>query len=337
MDGRGVADSGTIDDHKDAISALENSAAAAAATSVAAAETTVGAHAHVHAEEHTHSHDEAGTSDSDCSACHQEEKAQEAGAVGSSCAETTGQGHSHGHNEHAHDGQESDPDCAACNNEEEHGHGHDHSHSHGHKEVGDGTTTAAKRFGIENFVYRQRRPFHPERLGTVLKSMPSSSNLALSGITAAGANADGNAAGGGAAAVGGGDAGLKTALGKVVRSKGFMWLAFSDKAAMYWSHAGASFEVLCLGRWWDSLDRDMWPPGQAAAVMEDFEGEYGDRRQELVFIGIGMNEEPIRGAIVKALDECLLTDQEMEVYEGARESTEKLPEAFPSPLRIRFT
>lgn len=45
----------------------------------------------------------------------------------------------------------------------------DHSHSHGHNEVGDGTTTAAKRFGIDNFVYRQRRPFHPERLGIVLK------------------------------------------------------------------------------------------------------------------------------------------------------------------------
>lgn len=45
----------------------------------------------------------------------------------------------------------------------------DHSHSHDHKEVGDGTTTAAKRFGIDNFVYRQRRPFHPERLGVVLK------------------------------------------------------------------------------------------------------------------------------------------------------------------------
>ncbi|CAM9321292.1 unnamed protein product, partial [Ectocarpus sp. 8 AP-2014] len=35
--------------------------------------------------------------------------------------------------------------------------------------------------------------------------------------------------------------------------------------------AGASFEVLCLGRWWDSLERELWPPGSAEAVMEDFE------------------------------------------------------------------
>ena len=49
-----------------------------------------------------------------------------------------------------------------------------------------------------------------------------------------------------------------------------------------------------------------------------WQGEYGDRRQELVFIGIGMNEAATRGAIVKALDGCLLTDAEMEVYEKAR-------------------
>lgn len=44
-----------------------------------------------------------------------------------------------------------------------------HSHSHEHGEIGEGTTTAAKRFGIDNFVYRQRKPFHPERLERVLK------------------------------------------------------------------------------------------------------------------------------------------------------------------------
>ncbi len=48
------------------------------------------------------------------------------------------------------------------------------------------------------------------------------------------------------------------------------------------------------------------------------QGAYGDRRQELVFIGIGMNDEATRGPIVKALDSCLLTDQEMKVYEETR-------------------
>ncbi|CAM9197284.1 unnamed protein product [Pylaiella littoralis] len=331
MDGRGVADSGTIDDHKDALSALENSAAAATATATAtsvvaeepASPASGNGHTHAHAEE-THAQHSHDAPDPDCSVCQEEEEAK----LGS-------HGHSHGHSEHKHEGEEYDPDCAACNEE---GHGHDHSHSHSHNEVGEGTTTAAKRFGIDNFVYRQRRPFHPQRLEGVLKNMPSSANLALSGVAAGAVTG----AAEGAAAAAGGSGGnendaLRRALGKLVRSKGFMWLAFSDKAAMYWSHAGASFEVLCLGRWWDSLDREMWPPGQESAVMEDFEGAYGDRRQELVFIGLGMSEEATRGPIVKALDECLLTDEEMKMYEEARESTEKLPEVFPSPLRIRFT
>lgn len=41
--------------------------------------------------------------------------------------------------------------------------------------------------------------------------------------------------------------------------------------------AGASFEVLCLGRWWDSLDRSQWPPGQEAAITEDFQVTFATR------------------------------------------------------------
>ncbi|CBN79903.1 conserved unknown protein [Ectocarpus siliculosus] len=332
MDGQGVADSGTIDDHKDSMTALENNAEAAAAAAAAEASAVDVGHSHAHAEEHTHSEDNDTIPESGCGSCHSEEEAKDEDdgvEVASSCG-----GHSHEHKEHEHEGEKGhDSDCSSECSEE--GHGHDHSHSHGHKAIGDGTTTAAKRFGIDNFVYRQRRPFNPERLAELLKSMPSSSNLALKGV-ASGADDSAKAADGASSSTSDSEA-LRMALRKVVRSKGFMWLAFSDKAAMYWSHAGASFEVLCLGRWWDSLERELWPPGSAEAVMEDFEGKYGDRRQELVFIGMGMCEESTRGPIVKALDGCLLTDEEMEVYESVRETADELPEAFPSPLRVRFT
>eukprot|EP00904_Undaria_pinnatifida_P014190 jgi/Undpi1/9901/HiC_scaffold_28.g12355.m1 len=326
MNGQGVADSGTIDDHKDVISALESASATAAATPPAT-EVASDTHAHEHEHTHAHGHEEP---DSNGGICQEVAEAKAGTAGGDHSSSSHSHSHSHAHSDdHAHDGgQEYDPDCAKCNEE---GHGHDHSHSHGHNDVGDGTTTAAKRFGIDNFVYRQRRPFHPERLQNVLKLMPTSANLALSEV----ADAKGVAAGGGGGE--GGEEAVRAALGKLVRSKGFMWLAFSDKAAMYWSHAGASFEVLCLGRWWDSLERAQWPPEQEAAITEDFEGAYGDRRQELVFIGLGMNEEATRGSISGALDACLLTDEEMRVYDEMRESTEKLPEAFPSSLRIRFT
>ena len=53
-----------------------------------------------------------------------------------------------------------------------------------------------------------------------------------------------------------------------------MMMMFS--CSVFRSHAaGASFEVLCLGRWWDSLDRAQWPPGQQEAIMEDFEVQRG--------------------------------------------------------------
>lgn len=48
-------------------------------------------------------------------------------------------------------------------------------------------------------------------------------------------------------------------------------------------------------------------------------GSYGDRRQELVFIGLGMNDEATRGSITSALGACLLTDDEMRLYDQIRE------------------
>ena len=72
------------------------------------------------------------------------------------------------------------------------------------------------------------------------QNMPSSANLALKEVTV-GSAGDAINVKDRAAESGSNDNDtdvLKTALGKIVRSKGFMWLAFSDKAAMYWSHAG---------------------------------------------------------------------------------------------------
>ena len=40
-----------------------------------------------------------------------------------------------------------------------------------------------------------------------------------------------------------------------------------------------------MGRWWADLEREKWPEGAEEEIMRDFEGNHGDRRQELVFIG----------------------------------------------------
>ncbi|RMZ52016.1 hypothetical protein APUTEX25_001210, partial [Auxenochlorella protothecoides] len=181
--------------------------------------------------------------------------------------------------------------------------GHDHGRKHGHKHDRQ-TTTAAKRFGITSFVYARRLPFHPQRQAwpgrdcwlkdLVLKWMPVSHNKTLE----QGQEPEL------------GDSPIKT----VLRSKGFMWVANSHTTAFYWSHAGQYFEIRDEGEWWSAVADDMWPEArpQRDVILADFdaEGEWGDRRQEIVFIGASMDE----AAITAQLDSALLTEEEMSDY-----------------------
>jgi hypothetical protein len=106
------------------------------------------------------------------------------------------------------------------------------------------------------------------------------------------------------------------ALKNVVRSKGFCWVADSPTSSLYWSHTGRHFELGDAGRWWADTPSHLLQraqdadPAGLAHVLEDWSGEWGDRRQEIVFIGAGMDEEGIR----MALDSCLLSDREMSVF-----------------------
>jgi G3E family GTPase len=124
-------------------------------------------------------------------------------------------------------------------------------------------------YGISHFVYRARRPFHPFRLAKCL-------------------------------------AGDWRGL---LRSKGFMWMANLPDIAFVWSLAGGLSRLEGAGYWWAATSRDEWPddPELINDAKENWIEPWGDRRQEVVFIGMGIEQE----RLISALDDCLLNDEEL--------------------------
>lgn len=142
-------------------------------------------------------------------------------------------------------------------------------------------------YGIASFVYRARRPFHPERLSAALDL----------------------------------DEGV---LAGVLRSKGMIWIASRHDYAYRWSQAGVSMELSPSGVWWAAVPSEEWPIDDffEKEVQPNFREPHGDRRQELVFIGIDMDELAIR----EKLDQCLLDGEEFSL--GVDQWT-KFSDPFP--------
>ena len=236
-----------------------------------------------------------------------------------------GHGHGHGHAETSHGHGHDDAAGKQHEHGHEHGHGHGHEHGHGHgDECGPGCgeeggvvhshddaakAKAArhdKRFGITSFVYQRRRPFHPHRLMAVIRQLPvRQESLALADALKAEEASEAAAAADGRSA----DVSPMLAL---IRSKGFIWLSNSHPQMFTWALAGKHFELKQYAAWWQCVPEEEWPtePKEVEVIKRDFDGEFGDHRQELVFIGVRMDKQ----AIIKAFDECLLSDSEMDSY-----------------------
>ena len=124
-------------------------------------------------------------------------------------------------------------------------------------------TPETEEYGISSFVYRARQPFHPDRIHAIL-------------------NGD---------------------LPGVIRAKGHFWLATRPNWVAEFSLAGAVSSVSPLGGWWASVPRDRWPthPDALAEVAAKWQEPWGDRRQEIVFIGHAMDETAIRARLDAAL------------------------------------
>ena len=102
-------------------------------------------------------------------------------------------------------------------------------------------------------------------------------------------------------------------MARVMRSKGHLWIATRPMQRGSWNQAGAVLRIDPEDPWYAALPPDAWPHGEKQdiwALMATHD-EHGDRRQELVFIGLDM-DEAFRTLLSNALDECLVTDEEWE-------------------------
>ncbi|MBV4532124.1 zinc metallochaperone GTPase ZigA [Pseudomonas sp. SWRI107] len=97
--------------------------------------------------------------------------------------------------------------------------------------------------------------------------------------------------------------------GRLLRSKGFFWLASKYEEAGSWSQAGGMMRHGMAGRWWRFVPREHWPQDEesTAAILKQWAVETGDCRQELVFIGQNIDFAKLS----TELDACLLTEAEM--------------------------
>ena len=116
---------------------------------------------------------------------------------------------------------------------------------------------------------------------------------------------------------------LNGSLPGVIRAKGHFWLATRPDWVAEFSLAGALSSVKPLGKWWASLPRERWPehPQALDYIRTHWAEPFGDRRQELVFIGTGIDWPDLRAR----LEACLAPAAEMADLEGY----DRRPDPFP--------
>ena len=135
-------------------------------------------------------------------------------------------------------------------------------------------TPETEEYGISSFVYRSKKPFDPERFWNyVQEKFPST----------------------------------------IIRSKGLFWLASRPEQAIIWGQAGSSLRADSAGVWWSSMPLQKREGfisfiENQEHIEKDWDPTFGDRKNEIVFIGQDMDE----GGIRKHLDACLATDNEVE-------------------------
>lgn len=144
----------------------------------------------------------------------------------------------------------------------------------------------SEEYGIGSFNYVARRPFHPDKFYQFLHNTKE--------------------------------------YGKLLRSKGYFWLASRPEFAGQWSQAGGMARHGFAGAFWKSVPKEKWPkdPEYLELIEKQWQEPFGDMRQELVFIGQNLDQD----RMFAALDDCLLTEEEM--LKG-QDSWKELSDPFP--------
>ena len=140
-------------------------------------------------------------------------------------------------------------------------------------------------YGIVSFVYRARAPFNPQKIHQFF-------NQEWPGV---------------------------------IRAKGFFWLSSRPDFVGEVSQAGAFVRHQGIGRWWAAVPKDRWPGGNEFDDMmkQYWTKDYGDRRQEIVFIGL--KDQMKQSDIIEKLNKCLV-----EKYLSAPELYKKQSDPFPT-------
>lgn len=140
-------------------------------------------------------------------------------------------------------------------------------------------------YGIISFVYRARNPFDPDKIHAFF-------NEEWPGI---------------------------------VRAKGFFWIATRPDFVGEVSQAGAFVRHQGIGKWWAAVPKERWPQDNEfrKVIKDNWDNDFGDRRQEIVFIGL--KDQMEQHAITKRLDNCLING-----YFDAPNSYKNKQDPFPA-------